>query len=75
MKTTTHTDESLDYWGRLFVANRLDLKGVRFSAFMQNPEAIFEAVTWRDRLELDGHLPLLPRQRAVMDRHEWEAGL
>ena len=64
--TTRYTDESLDYWGRLFVANRLDLKGVRFSAFMQNPEAIFEAVIWRDRLDFDWHLPLLPRQKEVL---------
>ena len=66
MQTATHTDESLDYWGHLFVANRLDLKGVRFSSFMQNPEAIFEAVIWRDRIEFDGYLPLLPRQKEVL---------
>jgi hypothetical protein len=38
------TDEALDYWGEIYVAQDINRRGVLFDAFLQAPEEILDAI-------------------------------
>lgn len=64
-------DEDLEYWGRYFVANRFDKRGVLFETFMTDPFAIAQALLFGLPMPLpkgEEFYPLLPRQREVAVR-------
>lgn len=62
-------DESLDFWGRIFVDNNLDKMGVSFEDFMRKP--FLPLASSRNPLsgmEVKHGLPrpLLPKQKTVL---------
>lgn len=80
----THSDEHLEYFGNLFVAANLHSEsGMTFDEFMQNPQAILSDIVVTnclsglqevlDILNSNEYLGLLPPQRAVQQRLDYEA--
>lgn len=64
-------DEDLEYWGRWFVGNHLEKRGVNFETFMTDPFAIARALVFRAPVDAsagDEFLPLLPEQIAASVR-------
>jgi hypothetical protein len=64
-------DEEIEYWGRYFVANRFDRRGVLFETFMMDPFAIAQALIFNLPMpvpEGEEFYPLLPDQRYVAMR-------
>lgn len=37
MEKYAYTDQQLDYWGDMFIQNKILLDGVKFESFIQNP--------------------------------------
>lgn len=61
-------DEDLEYWGRWFVDNHFEKRGVNFETFMTDPFAIAQALLFGLPMPLpkgEEFYPLLPRQREV----------
>lgn len=68
---STYSDEYIEYWGKVFRANKLELRGFTFEQFLKNPQGELTAATLNDRIiEDDEPLPLLPKQQAVAERVE-----
>lgn len=65
-----HTDEHIEYWGKVFVDNQLRQTGLTFERFIEDPVEHLEAelFRFRERSFEPDPLPLLPRQRAVQAR-------
>lgn len=65
-KHRMHSDADLAFWGRFFTLYRLAERGMRFEAFIANPQH------WRSRFKaeeaLNAHRGLLPAQQRVADK-------
>ena len=64
-------DEDLEYWGRFYVGNNFEARGILFETFMSDPFAIGQAAIFGTPRSLpagDEFYPLLPRQREVAAR-------
>lgn len=67
--TPRHSDEELEFWGRIYVDNHLYARGILFATFMQGPQAILESLITSGRVEAtEDYLPLLTAQREVAAR-------
>ena len=51
-------DESLDYWAWWYQANRIETRGVRFIAFLQQPLQIAHGLAWLDPTVKEPDRPL-----------------
>lgn len=58
----TYSDEHIEYWGAIYLGNRLMDYGILFETFLRYPQQIMQAMEGRE------FRPLLPRQVAVRQR-------
>lgn len=57
------SDEQIEYWANVYVANNFRAHGVLFETFMRHPQEIAGALLFRQRYEdAEEFLPLLPAQ-------------
>lgn len=57
------SDEQIEFWANVYVANNFRARGVLFETFMRHPREITDALLFRRRYEeIEEFLPLLPAQ-------------
>ena len=66
-------DSELHRWAEIYRANHICIRsaGMTFERFLQNPEALLQAIIFDQAFPLDAdeeHYPLLPAQRRVAAR-------
>lgn len=67
----TYSNEYIDYWGEVFVANQPYTRFMRFEAFLEAPMENLMAAIYRKPLdECDEHCLLLHKQRVVKSQLE-----
>jgi hypothetical protein len=68
---STYSDEYIEFWAGVFLANNLYERGILFYVFIDHPEEILAAVFFNLphlTVEPDDYRPLLPKQHKVMCR-------
>ena len=60
----TYADHTIEYWGNVYQACRLEKENITFASFIESPQSILEALGMDDAMEImeSGFLPLLPKQ-------------
>jgi len=68
----THQDQSIEFWGNVYQACRLEGESVTFASFLENPHDILTLFGMEDAIEVmeSGFLPLLPKQARIRARLE-----
>lgn len=64
----TYSDDHIERCARLYDANGLWRRGIRFDVFVSDPEAILQAALFAPPSPPQRREPLLPRQQAVCER-------
>ncbi len=68
-RTTTYSDEYLDFWGEIYLANpAVRLSGIAFDDFLRAPQTHLRAATAPLVDDDDDERPPLAAQQAVADR-------